>query len=310
MLSGMIRLTAPATRITVAAAFLCVLLVGFNAATSSADPDDPACWDDSEDHGLVYICETDTDGDEGSNGNNGSGVTPQCDLNRLMESEIGVEGHVSYWCEGENACWANIPSYTRPDGPADEEPPSENAVYIYKQCRDADNSSVPGLGWMWHEPPEPPLGALAELAYGRLDPPAFTLTFNPPQRSYVSIDTWWWAEGAGGEIVGTAALGVQAIGEPDHIEVNPGDGSGTFTCPWTTSESDACTYTYSKASVGGSASAGDGSPAYPAEARLVYSVRFERFGAPLELPGLPDSLVGPWTSTPVPVAEVQTRVIG
>jgi hypothetical protein len=131
MLSRITWLTAPATRITAAVAFLCAFLVAFSPATSFADPDDPNCWDDSGNGSVVYICETDPDDDNGSPGNNGSGGGPQCDLSIL--GDIGVEGHVSYWCEGENACWANIPSFTQPDGPADEEPPSENAVYIYKQ---------------------------------------------------------------------------------------------------------------------------------------------------------------------------------
>lgn len=304
MLTTHFRSPAAAVRVVVAAAFLTSLLIAFASQSAAADPDDPDCWDASSGT-LVYICEIDGDDQGGNNGGNGQ---QQCDLAQVIGK--GQPGYAQYWCEGQNACWANIPSYVYEDGPPDEEPPEENAVYIYKVCYDANGDVIDGLGWMWHVPPEPPIGLLAQLAYGELATPAFTLAFNPPARSYITIDTWWWADGAGdGEITGSSALGVVAIGEPDYIEVNPGDGSGSFQCPWTTTQSDACTYTYDRASVNGTATAADGSPAYQAEARLVYSVRFERFGAPIDLPGLPDSLEGPWVSTPVPVAEIQATVI-
>jgi hypothetical protein len=305
MLRTPARPATAATRIAVAVAFLSALLIGFASQPAVADPDDPDCWDGSSGT-LVYICQSEDPADLGNPGNSG----PQCDLSRVIG--YGVAEFAQYWCEGQNACWANIPSAVYgAGGPDGEEPPTERSVYIYKICYDPAGELIPGLDWMWFEPPEPPIGLLAQLAYGELATPSFTLAFNPPTRSYVTIDTWWWADGAGdGDITGSSALGVVAIGEPDYIEVNPGDGSGTFQCPWTTSQSDSCTYTYERASVNGSTTAADGSPAYAAEARLVYSVRFERFGAPIDLPGLPDSLEGPWESTPVPVAEIQATVIG
>jgi hypothetical protein len=42
--------------------------------------------------------------------------------------------------------------------------------------------------------------------------------------------------------------------------------------------------------------------------RLVYQVRFEVNGTPLEVAGLPATLESPWQTTSVPVAEIQALV--
>ncbi len=154
------------------------------------------------------------------------------------------------------------------------------------------------------------LNELAQRAFGQLQIPAFTPTFNPPTATYVNLDTWWWAEGATtNELIGTAALGVRALATPDHMEVDPGDGSGAFTCDFATQEADDCSNTYRRSSNRGSARAPDGSKAYPARMRLVYDVRFEINGAPLNIAGLPTSLSSDWTPRAVPVREVQTVVV-
>jgi hypothetical protein len=71
------------------------------------------------------------------------------------------------------------------------------------------------------------------------------------------------------------------------------------------SASDACSHTYLRSSARRPAGE-DGRPAYTARARLLYDVRFEMNGAPLALPGAPDSLQSPWATVGVPVAEVQS----
>ena len=98
-----------------------------------------------------------------------------------------------------------------------------------------------------------------------------------------------------------------AIGEPDRLEVDPGDGSAVLSCPWSTVASGECSYTYGRSSVGQPVD-GDGLPAYPVRMRLVYQVRFEANGAPLEVAGLPTTLESPWQTTSVPVAEIQALV--
>jgi hypothetical protein len=267
------------------------------------DPADPDCWIEDENNPgeLIYICE-DEDDDGGEDDDDGGGGEPSCDLGLIDEK--GIHGGASRWCEGENACWANIPSLTEDEEDADTPPPSDDAVWIYKVCYTPDGEETGDSGWQWYEPAQPTPEQLAQIAYGRLDTPVFTLQFSPPGKSYVSLDTWWWAEGAGdGEIVGNAALGVVAIGVPHRIEVRPGEPGGpdVFECDWATSEPDAhtCTYSYVRASV-------DNPAGYGAQGRIVYKVHFEQNGVPFDVPGLTDTMFpSPWESTNVPVAEIQ-----
>lgn len=227
----------------------------------------------------------------------GGGSEPTCDY-----SLIDIDDYEKSWCEGEFAC---ISTESGGDPPAGEKPPTEDSVWTWKHCY-----GPPGtedyFDWYWEEPDEPSIEQQAWEAWGNLRIPAFDLKFNPPQRTYVTLETWWWAEGPGnGEITGTSAGPIVAIATPDRVEVDPGDGSGVISCGWVTSKSDDCTYTYKKSSASAAASASDGSPAYPARSRIVYDVRFENNGTVIEVPGLPTTLPSNWQETPVPVAEVQ-----
>jgi hypothetical protein len=153
--------------------------------------------------------------------------------------------------------------------------------------------------WIWYTPDEPSIQELAWEAYGRLVIPEFRLAFNPSEQAIIFVDTWWWAEGAGdGAVRGSSAAGLVAVAEPDRLEVDPGDGSGTIVCGWVTAKCDTCTHAYQKASAGG----------YPARARLVYGVHFEQNGQVLDVPGLPETLESGWEETTVPVHEVQAIV--
>ncbi|MEO3750854.1 hypothetical protein [Streptomyces sp. B6B3] len=241
----------------------------------------------------VYHCQDGSDGTNGGDGDgDGSGGEPACDMST-------VAGYSPAWCEGENACWANVPSavYPTPDT-WPSEPPTPDSVYIYKKCYGPDGSATYD-DWGWYTPQEPSIEELSWDAYGALVAPEFTLAFSPPTESVVFVDTWWWADGApAGEVIGTAALGVRAVAEPDHMEVDPGDGSGTITCDFVVSESDECTHVYDRASDG-----------YPARARLVYNVHFEQDGNVIEPEGLPATFESPWYETTVPVTEVQANVV-
>lgn len=270
-----------------------------HAATQGAlaDEQDPDCYV-STPEGVKYVCSAQRPGGDGDGGSGGSGggggpARPSCDLSIVGES-------TNRWCEGEYACWANIPSaaYPTPDKwPAGQ--PSEDSVYIYKNCQNGEGDRYDE--WGWHTPQEdtgPSLQERAMMAFGQLNTPEFSLAFSPPGHSIIYIDTWWWAEGApAGEIRGSSALGVVAVGTPSHIEVDPGDGSGVMTCDFVTSESDACSYTYSRS--------GD----YTTSGRLVYDVHFEYDGTTLELPGLPDSLESAWQESGITVTESQAVVV-
>ncbi len=291
MLTSLIDRTSLPGRWLLALALLVGALAVLSPSPAAADPN---CHWVSKDNGeMVYVCEDGSDGSDGGDGDgDGPGGEPACDMSL-------VEGSPDAWCEGENACWANIPSaaYPTPDT-WPSEPPTPDSVYIFKNCYGPDGGVV-YQDWGWYEPDTPSIEELAWDAYGALQAPPFTLAFSPPTESVIYIDTWWWADGAPADAVtGSAALGVVAVAEPDHMEVDPGDGSGTITCDFVVSESDECTHTYDRASDG-----------YPARARLVYNVHFEQNGNVIEPTGLPETFESPWQETSVPVTEVQANVV-
>jgi hypothetical protein len=281
-----------------ATAVLSVLLLAAGQGQASAQP--TICWNE-ESGDLSYGCSEESGGGDGQDGGSGGDQDggsggPSCDMNRT-EMYAGAER----WCEGQNACWANVPSavYPTPDT-WPEEPPTEDSVYIFKVCYGPDGTAV-FQDWTWYVPDQPSIEELARRAYGALQAPRFELAFSPPGESVVFIDTWWWAEGApSGNLTGSAALGVVAVAEPSHLEVDPGDGSGVMTCDIVTSESDACSHVYQRAS------GGDG---YAARARLVYDVHFEQNGDPIEVAGMPETFESGWTEASVPVTEIQASVI-
>lgn len=276
-----------------------------SAPQARADCTVPPGWTESyvdENGNIITITHCpgdDSGGDEGGGGDDDGSNQPACEYVDLFND----------FCDGPNPCWINDPAAIQDPPELEGVPkPSPDSYAVYYRCLNPDGSTYDLYYWSDDQPAEPPLEEQAMTAYGLLVAPDFTLAFNPPQRTFVNLDTWWWADGVGNdEITGSSAFGVVAIATPDHIEVDPGDGSGSFTCSWVTSRSDACIYAYAKASVDGAQQV-EGQPAYEAQARLVYSVRFENDGAPLELDGLPTQLVGPWQSTPVPVGEIQAIV--
>jgi hypothetical protein len=263
----------------------------------------PNCeWVENEDGDFDYICEQTDPGEDGDDGSGDSDEDsssgPPCDLS-LIEQFIGA---TRQFCQGQNACWVNDPPAKYPTQDTWPEPPSPDAGdYIYMSCVDPDGNIVFD-DYTWENMPQtPPIEDLVREAYGELEAPSFTLAFSPPGESVIYIDTWWWAEGASSaEITGSAALGVVAVAEPDHMEVDPGDGSSTLTCDFVVDESDECAHTYDRAS-------GDGG--YPARARLVYDVHFEQDGEPIDVAGAPDTFESEWQETAVPVTEVQSNVV-
>ena len=286
-----------ATLLLVLSGLLLTGLTAVAAPTAVAD----GCWAENEEGELVYVCDDDGNGGGGDDGDGGGGG-PSCDLG--MIDREGVHDGAHRWCEGQNACWANIPALTEDEDEADTPKPDPDAVWIYKVCYAPDGSTTPSSGWQWYVPQVLSLAELAAIAYGRLVTPPFTLATSPRDSSVVNLATWWWADGAGdGEIIGTAALGVRAVGTPSHLELVPGDDPDrtVITCPWSVEESPRCSSTYRRETTGGAP--------YLAEARVVYDVRFEQNGAPLELPGLPTSLASAWVEREVVVDEIGALVV-
>lgn len=287
-----------------------LLLTAAMAATalfvvvSPAAHADEKCWIEEveTEDGIEWVerCE-DSGGDDGSDddGDSGSGSEDQCDLSVYDDVHDGA----TKWCRGEVACWGNFPSVHPEDmweELADEPRPGPDHVVTFVECED-----TPG-DWRWVVPPEetgPSLWDLAWTAYGALTAPAFEPAFSPPGRSIVNLDTWYWADGPDADPLSGTGGQVTAIAEPSHMQVDPGDGNAALTCDFEVTENERCTHVYTRASVGHD----DG---YPVRMRLVYDVRFENNGAPLELDGLPTTLESPWEQAALPVAEVQALNTG
>ncbi len=235
-------------------------------------------------------------GDSGSTPG-GEGSAPACDLSGLAD-----------FCIGTSACWANVPSALDPSTWPEETRPSPESIYTYQSC-DPDPTGTLS-GWSWYTPSTVTVADAARQAFGALSAPPFAVRFNPPGRSVVGVDTWFWVAGPdAGEITGSGALGLRAIGAPAALEVDPGDGTGVLTCPWVVAQSADCAHAYLRSSVGQPPDT-SGIPAYPVRVRLVYDIRFEQGGVLLALDGLPATFTSSWVSATVPVAEIQTVVSG
>lgn len=250
--------------------------------------------------GELTYCDTTpgtspSDGNDDDSSSGGGSTKPPCKY----------QGEYNEFCEGTAACWGNNPAANSEESVADKlgpKPDDDEAHVAYKKCIRPDGSTYDQ--WYWATPSDgPTLAELAQRAYGALRIPAYQPTFNPPGATYVNLDTWWWAQGVSADpIIGSSALGLRAVATPSYMQVDPGDGSGTKQCDFSTEKSDVCVHQYRKSS--------DRMPgkAYPARMRLQYAVAFERNGTPLTIDGAPTALASPWMPVDVPVREVQTVV--
>ncbi len=276
-------------------ALLLVLVGGLSAAAADVPPGCTLEVQTQPDGSKQYVVTCPPGAGGSDDGGSDSGGEPTCELTGLAD-----------YCIGTSACWANVPSALDPSTWPEETRPSPDAIYTYQSCAPDPDGTL--TGWSWYTPDEMTVGEAAREAFGLLRVPPFEVGVNPPRQAIVGIETWFWAAtGQPGALQGSSALGVVAIAEPDHIEVDPGDGSAPLSCPWTTAQSDACSHTYVRSSAG-QPTGHAGLPAYSARMRLVYDVRFESNGSPLTVRGLPAVLESPWAQVSVPVAEVQAIV--
>ena len=243
------------------------------------------------------LCEVDMGGDKGV-------VWVDCDTIPGHGGDTSDPGPSKPSCEiegGDNACFngesclindpSRIPEESVPEGALPPKP-GDDYHHAFRRC---DTDYV----WYWTKESEASVEELALRAYGELAAPAFDPTFNPPTRTLVNLDTWWWADGAPAQALSETAGSVTVAARPSHMEVDPGDGSGAFQCDFVTSKTDTCTHTYQRASTG------DG---YQGRMRLVWDLTFTDTDAPIDLLGLPTSFSSPWESVTVPVREVQSLV--
>ncbi|RLV56880.1 hypothetical protein D9V41_03665 [Aeromicrobium phragmitis] len=244
--------------------------------------------------GLVYTCivhEPGTGGPGGGNGGGGPAPTPTCTF----------EGIWNQFCRGEKACYMFDPAHLQNPEAAGVGPKPEDANHlVYISCKAPGQEREDQYLWdsELDEEQGPSLADRVFAAHGLLQLPGVDVNFNPPTRTLVNLDTWWWAEGLpAGEIVGPPAYGLRAIATPETMTVETGDGS-RLECRLVTSRSDECRSAYRRA--------GD----YTATMTVEYSVRFEDGG---NLVDVPDALSGLLTASAsgtatVPVREVQSLV--
>lgn len=282
-----------------------VLVPSAAAAAPQCTPPATATYDRETN---TYSCTTVGDGGQdgggagGGSGGGGSAPEPTCEL----------YGDYTF-CDGERACWQSegrVP-YRPPAGPR----PSDDAVWMIRQC-DLGGPLVqgpPSYETFWAEPGEvrpPTLAEQAQSAIGQLDLAVPVVRTSPEGRTVVNVPTWFWVEGTSGEVTGSSAFGLVAIATARGMEVDPGDGSGAFACPFTTSAEQAeedCAYAYPRASYDGRERY-EGRPAHRVEVRAVWTLRFEVGGRAVEVPGAPTEIPGPASSAVVRVDEVQTLV--
>jgi hypothetical protein len=248
-------------------------------------------------------------GAEPAGSGSGPAARPSCELSGAWT-----------FCRGTEPClytpWS--PPGQLPTGPR----PKGGTPWI-RICRNSEQSRLGttqpmNITSLWRTPAqtagaEPPLIVQARQAIGTLRIPRVGLAFNPPGRTIVGIDTWWWATGTTARPRhGTSAFGLVATATPTTLTIDPGDDTDPTTCPWTTTKTAAeqsCHTTYTHSSTTGPLTVRD-QPAYRATITPTWQITFTNDGTPITFPDLDTTINGPTTTTAVPVYEIQTIVTG
>lgn len=283
-----------------AAVFVGLIVVLFGVASPAlAAPTCTAHGDtDPNTPGLQYGCVewSHDDGDDSGPGGGGGGGTPappQCTFHGIWDD----------FCQGTRACYINDPAAiqdverAREDTPGLADQPEDADHLIFTSCQENEGAEEIRHYYWDNEIQTVTIVDRIRAARGALVLPTITAVFNPPTRTLVNLDTWWWAEGApAGEIVGSPALGMRAIAAPRDMTVTA--GGQTITCPLVTQRSDDCTMRFRRAGN------------YPATLTITYDIRFEMGGSVIDVPtGAADlATLTATSSTTVPVLEVQSIV--
>lgn len=291
------------TCVALVAALLGATSVSVAAGTADTAQARDACWVLLEVKPGVFtyvnVC-AGPDEDQSDGGGGGGGNGPRCDLTEEPYDEF---------CLGVRACRADIPSPIDEDKWPEETRPSPDHIFTFVECRVPDEEEI-WSRWRWITPYDDALPGLGWQAFGRLETPAFTLSFTPAGMTYVGADTQFAVDGLGdGEIIGGTAGPLHATGTLSHVEIDPGDSSGSFNCdPELELRSRTCEHVYLSMSHGQVTLDLDGRPSFAAQARLVYDVTFTMGGIEVDLPGVPETLESPWNGTLVPVGEIQALI--
>lgn len=247
-----------------------------------------------------------------SDGGNGEVVAPTCPLEDYDNSyDAGKPGRTPNYCIGTSVCYTVdvFPPWANPPG----DKPKEDSVARMTFCFTLVDGAPSLRRVFWSDDEEPPtLLEQAQTAVGQINLATPTVNLNPATRTLVNLDTWIWLTGVERETTGSSAFGLVAIATLRTLSVNPGDGTGEFTCDQVaTSAAEAqqsCHHTYRRSSRASSAAQVDGRPAYSLTANTVYGLRFEVNGRPVTIDGAPATLDGPPATAAVRVDEVQSIV--
>jgi hypothetical protein len=282
----------------VAATVMAGLTWSATAATCTVAGDtDPAT------PGIQYGCiewsndggEDDGGGSDDGGGGGGTPAPPQCTFHGIYDD----------FCIGDRACYKNDPAAiqdierAREDTPGLADKPEDADRLIFTGCRETPDSEEVRR-YYWDTEIETATVSIVDrirAASGALGLPTITATFNPPTRTLVNLETWWWAQGAPtGEVVGSPALGMRAIASPRGMTVSAGGQS--VTCPLVTRMDDTCVMRFRRA--------GD----YTATMTITYDIRFEMGGRIIPVPAGAEDLTTLTTTatTTLPVREVQSIV--
>jgi hypothetical protein len=281
--------------------------VSFGAGPAAADPTcTPPAVIQYHPNGTYSCVVVDDGGDDGDDGDDGGGSSePTCEL----------WGQFTY-CVGTTACrdirWH--PPMALPDGPKPQ-PDSE------PRARECDYGTPGGFGpyvvtyyWSDSSEPQPPtLYEQALTAIGQIDLTIPSLQTSPDERTLVFLPVWFWLDpstgsggsGGAGDRTGSSAFGLVATAILDHVEVDPGDGSPSFACPWVTTAEQAeeeCSYSYNYNSNDGTIT-WRGKPAHLASVTATWTLSFEVNGTPVVIPNAPATLTSEASTAPVRVDE-------
>jgi hypothetical protein len=293
-----------ATLTTVAAAS--ILAIGFAASPAAAKTCIKREW-----VGNHYECTVWSAGDPGDPpGDPGQPAPPTCDLAGAGGTDYADKNRTANFCIDDDVCFT-IDHFAPLKMPAGDKPNEDSKARV-TMCYDGI-MGPPGVRRIfWSDDEEPSLLEQAQTAIGQIDLGTPRIQVSPAGRTLVNLDTWFWTTGQQRTATGSSAFGLVAIATFRSMSVDPGDGTGSFACGWTTSADEAkqsCHHEYRRASVRGPESVG-GRPAYGVRVTAVYDLRFEMDGAPITVNGAPLTLDAPPAQAAVRVDEVQTRVTG
>lgn len=258
---------------------------------------------------CTKYAETGSPGTDTGSGGSTDPATPTCDIASYGQIAGYADKNPSApYCSGQNICFT-VDHYTpleMPTGPK----PQEDSVARVTLCGPVIGPPVP-VRIFWSGDEEPPtLAEQAQTATDNLEFTTPTVSLSPETRTLVNLDTWFWLPDAQQRVT-ASAFTLVATAQLRSMTVDPGDGSGRFTCapvPATAAEAAAsCIHQYRKASTRGSETV-DGRPAYRASVTTIYDLTFTNGGNAIEIPGAPATINGAPSTAAVRVDEVQSVV--